>query len=146
MCGIGTRKVKLFLNKKVKKGDSLALFFRTALELEDANISAKKYYGDYRRHYYDKKEELLQKLIVLSKDNPNIVYGYQNHKTPVTSQIIYFELPNYQQISFHCNLKDLNNLPKYNGKWDEQENSTLQKIELAIQEVYGDEIKQRYCA
>ena len=42
MCGIGTRKVKLFLNKKMKEGDRNAMILRTALEAEDANINAKK--------------------------------------------------------------------------------------------------------
>ena len=57
MCGIGTRKVKLLLNEKIKEGDYIAELYRTALEIEDLNISAKKYHGEYREKYYSKKND-----------------------------------------------------------------------------------------
>lgn len=73
-CGIGTRKVKLLLNKKVKEGDKLAELYRTALEIEDQNIQAKKTYGKYRQKTYDVKYYYIEKLVSMCK-GCNIVYG-----------------------------------------------------------------------
>ena len=61
-CGVGTRKIKVFLNQKVKKGDKIAELLRVALELNDVNVSAKRYWGDYKRDYYSKKEDLIRDL------------------------------------------------------------------------------------
>ena len=61
-CGVGTRKIKVFLNQKVKKGDKIAELLRVALELNDVNVSAKRYWGDYKRDYYSRKEELIRDL------------------------------------------------------------------------------------
>ena len=43
-----------------------------------------------------------------------------------------------EQISFHINLSEdeLKNYPKYNGTWDGKENSTLGKLEDAINKQY----------
>ena len=56
---------------------------------------------------------------------------------------MYFELPGMEQISFHINLSDdelknypIKNYPKYNGTWDGKENSTLSKLEDAINKQY----------
>lgn len=47
----------------------MAEIFRTALDLEDANIIAKKYRGaTYSDHYYDEKEDLLVNLIGLCRE------------------------------------------------------------------------------
>ena len=42
--GIGTRKAKLALNK-LAKTDAYAEALRVALEIEDANLTAKRYFG-----------------------------------------------------------------------------------------------------
>lgn len=70
ICGIGTNRLKRFLGRKNKEGDKVAEIFRTALNLEDANIRAKKYSGStYSDHYYDEKEGLLGKLIDLFRNS-----------------------------------------------------------------------------
>ena len=144
MCGVGTRKLKLFLNKLVKDGDLLAEMYRTALEIEDENIKAKqnKYYAD--NHYY-KKEQLITKLAELCKKNA-VAFGAQNVNARDTNNIVYFELPNCEQISFHCNLeKDaLEKFPQYQKAWDNKINSTLPKLEKAILQTYGGQIKAKY--
>ena len=57
---------------------------------------------------------------------------------------MYYELPNGQQISFHCTLRDTTKIPLYEKEWDRLENSTYQKLEYAIMEVYGNEINKKY--
>ena len=64
-CGVGTRKIKVFLNQKVKKGDKIAELLRVALELNDVNVSAKRYWGDYKRDYYSRKEDLIRDLLTI---------------------------------------------------------------------------------
>ncbi|MDY4528878.1 MAG: hypothetical protein SPE11_13340, partial [Parabacteroides sp.] len=76
MCGIGTRRIKLLLNRLAKAGDEMAGVYRLALELEDVNIQAKDTYGKYRLKKYDLKEKMLRELIKVCKTN-GFVYGYQ---------------------------------------------------------------------
>lgn len=89
MCGIGTRKVKLFLNRKVKQGDTKAQILRIALEAEDANISAKQYWGDYKYQYYEKKADKIHDLISLYEKDKSLVFGISIAKAgiPITSFI-----------------------------------------------------------
>ena len=144
VCGVGTRKIKVFLNQKVKKGDKIAELLRVALELNDVNVSAKRYWGDYKRDYYSKKEDLIRDLNHLYRENGELDYGYHYNPGRLTTHIMYYELPNGQQISFHCTLRDTTKIPLYGKEWDRLENSTYQKLECAIMEMYGNEINKKY--
>ncbi|MBR6516916.1 MAG: hypothetical protein IKT40_08790 [Bacilli bacterium] len=135
-CGVGTRKVKLMLNKLIKSGDINAQLYRLALEIEDKNIQAKDHKNYYYRDtiYYHKKM-LIYDLIKLCSEN-NIVFGYHASDVRDTSNIIYFELPNTEQISFHVSLDDTTNIPIYEKEWDGLVCSTLDKLEKVIFETY----------
>ena len=85
-CGVGTRKIKVFLNQKVKKGDKIAELLRVALELNDVNVSAKRYWGDYKRDYYSKKEDLIRDLNHLYRENGELDYGYHYNPGRLTTQ------------------------------------------------------------
>lgn len=135
MCGVGTRRVKLFLNKKAKSGDIIAKTLRLALEIEDINISAKDSYWKYQDRMYKKKNLLITDMIKICQEN-NYVYGYQKSDVKATSHIIYFELPHCEQISFHCDLEKLDGIPVYEKEWDKKINSTLPKIEKAVLDIY----------
>lgn len=143
LCGVGTRKVKCFLNKKIKQGDKLALVYRKALECEDVNITAKDTNYYYRDKVYFKKTQLILELIEIAKTY-NYTYGYQTSDIRNVDHVIFFELPNMEQISWHNNLDDIKDIPQYNKPWDEKVNSTLYKIEDAINHTYGDEIRWKY--
>jgi hypothetical protein len=74
------RALKLRFNKLVK-AYPLALAARIALEIEDANLSAKRYgYGKWMDRNYAKKQELIRELITLF---PNQERGFDVH-APVT--------------------------------------------------------------
>ena len=141
-CGLGTRKVKLLLNK-LAKTDDVAKAYRMALEIEDKNILAKttqdKYgkYNDYTTKIYNAKYQLIKELISICKNN-NYIFGYEKSDTKYPNSIMYFELPDMEQISFHVDLSDdeLKTYPQYAGTWDRQENATLRKIENAINARY----------
>lgn len=134
-------------NHQAKEGDKVAEIFRSALNLEDANIIAKKYRGStYSDHYYDEKEDLLVNLIGLCREGEDILYGYQytDDDYAYINAVMYFDLPGCEQISFHCHLEtaEAETLPKYPKEWDGQRNSTLPKLEKAILARYGEEIAE----
>ena len=140
MCGIGTRRLKLFLNKLMKNGDIIAQSYRLALELQDINIVAKRQYGGYRDHTYEKKRNLLKELIGLCRVH-GWVYGYQSSSVIGVDSVIYFELPDMEQISFHTRMRELGGgIPPYPKPWNGKENYTLIAIEQAIMSRYGDAI------
>jgi len=134
-CGIGTNKIKRRLNK-LMKDDNIAKCIRLLLEIEDCNIQAKKSYGKYSDRYYNKKSNLILELIEIFKNN-NFLFGYQISNLKSINHVIFFELPECEQISFHCNL-NINGMKKYEKEWDGKINSTLEKLEKFIVSNYND--------
>lgn len=142
---VGLRRIKLFLNNLVKNGDHVAKMYRIALEIEGVNLAAKKallkYHSDYNN--YSLKESMLQELIGLCLVH-NVCYGIQRSTVPAAIYVIYFELPDCEQISFHTNLCDASKLPTYNGEWDGQKCSTMRKLESAIWTRYKSMLIEKY--
>lgn len=128
LCGMGTRKTKLKLNKMIKSGSVNALILRNLLELEDANITAKRYHGVYKQASYDKKNELLKTCIDLFKRH-NLKCGYHNVDNYSCPYVIYFEV-NGIQMSWHAHKSF--GTPQYMHVWDGLVNSTLSKLEQLI--------------
>lgn len=131
MCGIGTRKVKLMLNKKIKQGDFTAKIYRVALEIQDYNIKAKDAPFPYSEKMYAKKEDLIDKLIEIYNES-KLSFGYSEDKGQRVSFIVYFDLPLGNQISFYSTVK--RNIPAYEKEWDGLVNSTLDKLEKEIKQ------------
>ena len=140
MCSMGTRRVKCFLNKQIKNGDKNAELLKLALEIEDANILAKEHWN-YSTAFYNKKKRLIDQLVQKCKEN-NIVFGIQKSDVEIVNHIIYFELPNCEQISFHNTFDSVKNLPIYDKEWDGKRNSTLLKLENAIEITFKDSLEE----
>ena len=101
---LGTNKVKRRLNKLE---DPISRSIRLALEIEDLNIQAKKYSGKYKDKIYNSKNELILKLIEIF-EKENWIYGINKDKNNNKhNTVIYFEIPNCEQISWHFTL-DIN--------------------------------------
>ena len=130
-CGLGTNKIKRRLNTLAKNGEILAKVYRIALEIEDKNITAKDTSHYYRDKVYFQKHKLILELIPIFKDN-NFVYGRGDSEAVGISDIIYFEIPNCEQISFHTNFAKDEIVPEYTTEWDGKKNSTLNKLEIGI--------------
>lgn len=166
--GIGQRKAKLFMNAYIKELDkqltkstdlnresiliekSTLTFLREALECENCNINAKKYFNtdgfSYQDHNYAHKHALIRSLVSLAGEL-GLTYGYAVSDDPQTRHIVYFDLPvTGEQISFHATLPDeiLKETPKYPKEWDHLQNSTLPKIERAFCQRFGDLLKAKY--
>ena len=76
LCGIGTKKVKLFLNKQIKQGDINAKLYRLALEAEERNIMAKNTSFPYQEKVYNVKKRLIMQLANECR-LLGLNYGYQ---------------------------------------------------------------------
>jgi hypothetical protein len=140
--GIGTRRVKLRLNK-LAKTNVLAKALRIALEIEDRNLTAKKYHGGniagytYDQINYFAKHDGITALIEICKSE-GWKFGLQCSDVRGATHVIYFHLPGVEQISWHFTPND-EGLPAYDGVWDQQENSTLNKLEPAIEKLVRDD-------
>jgi hypothetical protein len=132
--GMGTRKAKLQLNR-LKDSNPVARALRLALEIEDANIQAKKYSGKWRNRNYRKKEMLIGELCGVFKEQAWAGYGIQANKAAHPSHIVYFDIPGCEQISFHFSPAKPNRYPEYHGEWDGKEFSTLDKLDRAAREL-----------
>lgn len=141
-CGIDTRNIKLLLNRLTKKGDNVAKLLRTLLQAEDENIQAKN--GWKSEWHYRQKYLLVIEACQLA-ESLKLVYGVQKTDNYSANSIMYFELPcTNAQISFHMKLddKEFEKYPKYDKDWDEKINSTINKLEECILELYCYEVTQ----
>ena len=126
--------------ERMKNGDIIAQSYRLVLELQDTNLVAKRQHGGYRDQAYEKKRNLLKELIGLCREH-GWVYGYQSSSVIGVDSVIYFELPDMEQISFHTRMRELGGgIPPYPKPWNGKENYTLIAIEQAIMSRYGDAI------
>jgi hypothetical protein len=137
-CGIGTRKLKIRLNK-LAASDPLALAVRIALEIEDANLMAKRYHGSYSDRYYFKKGELIQELINLFKHH-QWTFGIHLSDRRYERGVIYFEIPGCEQLSWHYDHRG-GPLPVYEKLWDGKEGTTLPKLFTFIQQEFLGPVK-----
>ena len=146
--GVGTRAVKLSLNR-LGKTSEYARALRIALEAEDQNVTAKRYFGGdiggmtYAQVSYARKSENIERLIVIAREQ-GWKFGVQFSDVPSTSHIIYFEIPGVGQISWHYSPP--RPLPDYDGQWDQEVNSTLPKLEAAIANLLGTEVRFKEAA
>jgi len=125
--GIGTNKAKRRLNK-LAKNNPIAKAVRLAIEIEDKSISAKNSYGDYKEKIYNQKYNYIIKLCELFEQQ-KWIYGIQNSDIKMISHVIYFEIPDREQISWHITLKEFSKFPIYKKDWDNKKNSTIKKLE-----------------
>lgn len=138
--GIGTRKAKLMLNK-LAKTDRYAKALRVALEIEDQNLTAKRYFGGDCKGYtyaeiaYLKKSEKIEALIGISKLE-GWVFGVQPSDVSNATHIIYFDIPGVGQVSWHYSPNEP--LPVYPGTWDGEIGSTLTNLEAAISALFAE--------
>lgn len=137
--GIGTNKAKRRLNK-LATTNPFAKAVRTALEIEDKNICAKKYQGTYKDKIYNQKSKLINDLCKIFKEQ-KWNFGIQDSDLMEPTHVIYFEIPICEQISWHYSPDNLTGLPQYDGKWDKKINSTLGKLEKAAIKLLGNNWK-----
>lgn len=137
-CGIGTRAVKHRLNK-LALSNVTAKMLRIALETEDANISAKKGQKFRDKNYEKKAQGIIGLTQLCLKEGIKVGYeideSYYNYGFD-ERYIVYFNLPNCGQISWHTYMKL--DCPLYDEAWDGLQNSTLDKLESAILKAFPD--------
>lgn len=125
--GMGIRKVMKTLRKLAKNGDSEARIIALLLDVEFANLYAKKH-SALKEVIYERKCILLKKLSKLLYDK-GWVCGISSTTGKNAGWIIYVNLPDSTQISWHGN--EYSMLYYYDGidcKWDGRICSTLEKL------------------
>jgi hypothetical protein len=122
--GIGTNKLKRRLNT-LAKTNPLAKAYRLALEAEDKSTQAKDSFGKYKDKIYAEKSQALHQLVDVCLTNDYLI-GKTSSDVRETRNILYVELPNCEQISYHCSLNA--NVPTYEKEWDGKINSTFEKL------------------
>ncbi len=113
--GVGTRKLKLRLNKLWKWKDIYwrevdkdvmidAQIYRLLLELEDKNIQAKKYRWDYREKAYEAKDKIMIELVLLldsSKYKHDRWFAYDKMLNMWVLYVDLFYQNEVHQVSWH---------------------------------------------
>jgi len=136
--GIGTRKMKIRLNK-IAVQNIEAKIARMVLEIEDVSTQAKNSSWKYKDKKYFQKQELIEELVEIYKQT-DYDYGIQYEENYNTNAILYFELPNGAQVSFHTNWDKEIHVKKYEKKWDGLINSTFKKVITFVEEKFINEI------
>ena len=136
--GIGLRKVVSTMKRMSKKStDKNMKAITLLLETEYANLSAKKHGRSLKQLIYERKQILLERLSYMLKDS-GWRYGYNEEPGKNASYIIYFYLPNGEQLSWHTNdYMTYRMFPYIDSKWDGKPCSTLEKILSYIGDEYG---------
>jgi hypothetical protein len=65
-------------------------------------------------------------------------YGIQKSEVPPTSHVIYFEIPNCEQISWHFTPENEEDFRQYKREWDKKPNSTLDKLEVVTMKLLSE--------
>jgi hypothetical protein len=152
MCGIGTKRLKNFLNRKAKEGDRAAEILYVALNVEDGRIMSRLYDEKCQVKRINNVDNDLYKLIHLIAESGIGDYGFI--EPPYCSFAIYqahdeticIELPGDEQIGFVYRMcRSHDELYKsYNKKLKQCDRTNLTKIEKAINKLYGDQIIKEY--
>ena len=143
------RSVVRFLKRRSDAGDPYAMMFALALKAEVSNIQAKIYEfsGDENKRtaQYRVKHECLRQLCAelrswnIMHNDKMILYGYGTDYE-AGLPVLYFHLPDTEQISFHDHVRRDMLVPSYPMEWDGEENSTLPKLRQGIINRYFEHI------
>lgn len=136
--GIGTNKLKRRLNKLAETNVD-AKICRLALEIEDVSTQAKAARGEYKDKKYYKKTLLIDELVELYSQT-DYHYGIEWKDGYETNCIIYFDLPNAVQISFHTLWDKETPIKEYSKEWDGLVNSTFKKLIAFVEQNFKEQI------
>lgn len=138
ICGIGWQSIMFILKGNAfRSPEAVALAW--ALQTERANIESKQ--KEFRKlaKLWDKKMYLMYLKEECRKNG--YTYGYKESEKE-GRYIVYFELPNCEQISFFVDLTEdeLKDFPRYEGEWDGVTLSTLPRLEEALKKTFTKDI------
>lgn len=148
MCGIGTRKLKNFLNQKAKEGDKAAEILYIALKLEDKRISSRLYDEKYQSKRLNEMTEYETRLLRLIEESKIGDYGYivppycDFAYTKSYSTTLCIDLPGDEQIGFDTYYN--RRKKSYRKAVKKPRETNLTKIENAINKLYSEQILKKY--
>lgn len=129
-CKIGLKRVVEFLKRNT---DTDSFIILKCIEIENLNIKAKINIGFIAQQCYKEKHDMINELIDFYIKN-NLNFGLSDSDIDSINSIIFFDTP-AGQISWHSEI-ELCKYKKYNGRWDNLNDSTLSKIEKYLMNKY----------
>ena len=131
-------KIGLF---SIMENDALAELYFLLLSAQHFNVLAKMHNGSMRTNHYAKKYYFVTSALKLCMEN-QIKCGVTKNmsETCDISHIVYFDVPEAGQISFHMNFIDeeASRYPEYTNEWDGLDNSTFDKLREGICKLFLD--------
>lgn len=153
MCGIGTKRLKNFLNRKAKEGDKVAEILYVALKVEDQRISSRMWSEKYRNHNAKNASSLLYDLLDLIEESGIGDYGFMD--LPFSDfalskseqvRLLCIDLPGCEQITYVVPFDWKCCQKPYNGELKKSGKTILAKLADAIDGIYGAQIIKKYKA
>ena len=149
MCGIGTKRVKYFLDRKVKEGDLEAELLYTALKMEDKRISSLLCSFKYRgKNLYGVKRLLDDLLFIIDIYKVgdygylDLLYSDYNITGSELARGLCIDLPGDEQLGYA--VSDWDDNKPFKGVLRNTHKTNLAKLEDAINRLYGDQIVEKY--
>lgn len=136
-CGVGLRKVIKHLKKiAYSTGDLQTRVVARLMEIEFANLSAKKNTGTRKGWCYRRKADLLYEIAGYL-DELGWKYGINDNAGKNACYLVFVYLPNGVQLTWHCNEFGLyNEYPFIEAEWDGQVCMTMEKLVNYVSERY----------
>ena len=136
-CGVGLRKVIKRLKKQaLATGDLETYVIQRLVELEFANLSAKKCKGERKAWCYRRKANILYEIADYL-DELGWKYGINDNAGKNACYLVFVYLPNGVQLTWHCNEFGLyNSYPFIDDEWDGQVCMTMEKLVNYVSEKY----------
>lgn len=149
MCGIGTKRVKYFLDRKASEGDTAAKILYTALKAEDKRLSSLMCSDKYRTSSFNEVENQLSGLVDLISYSKIGSFNYVDipysdcllHEIGKGSLLL-IDLPGDEQIGYI--VLGWNDKEPNTGELKSSDRTNLTKIETAINRLYGNQIVEKY--
>ena len=135
MCGIGTKRVKYFLDRKVKEGDLEAELLYTALKMEDKRISS----------LLCSLDDLLFIIDVYKVGDYgylDLLYSDYNITGSELARGLCIDLPGDEQLGYA--VSDWDDNKPFKGVLRNTHKTNLAKLEDAINRLFGDQIVEKY--
>lgn len=147
MCGVGTKRVKYYLNRRAKKGDRIAEVLYLALKAEDKRISSMMCSDRYRDRNENQAACILSDLFNLIDKSGIGDYGYldfpySDFKLGADVGFVCIDLPGCEQIGYVVPGR-LKRRP-YTRELNNPDKTNLAKIEEAVNRLYGEQIVSTY--
>lgn len=142
LCTVGSHAVSQLLNVLERHGETTALLYHLALEIEKKNLLCYQYNNSETRHFYwtDRKNLFHQLIEHCRKEN--IPYGHPDRN----KDMVCVWLPGCEPLTFPVKqwLIETDGIPDFPYPCDGKHLMNIRRLEDAVTEKYGWYLRMRY--